>query len=214
MSGYGRDGATTLADLNPSPEELAELADVLGEVEADGWDDADPGYYGELDPETGLPPELANTYGQGSYDVLSAVSDSIELANQRAAAAAELSAVPLPRRSEDRMAQLLDRAAAGMYDLSTPDGSTHGCGPLDEFGRCSSPFHAGECFETFRGEPIGSTPEAMDAWRDTLLSNGRAAVELANANTELAMQADETLAGPNDLATYHAMRQLLGIGGR
>lgn len=210
MSGY-----STLADLDPSPEELGVLAEVLGEVEADSWDDADPGYYGELDPETGLPPELANVYGQDSYDVLTAVSDSIELANQRAAAAAELSAVPLPRRSEDRLAQLLDRTAAGMYDLSTPDGTEPVCGQgRDEFGRCRAKYHDAACMEVFRGEPTAGSAQAMDAWRDTLLSNGRAAIELANASAELDAQADEALNGPNDLATYHAMRQLLGIGGR
>lgn len=208
------------ADLDPSPQELADLDEVLAEVDAgDGlppgedygpWDDETG-----LDPQTGLPPELANVYDAelGRGDQLGAISAAIELANGQAQARHELSGQPLARKAEDRLAQLLDRAGSGFYtDLSNDDGTEPACGAgRDEFGRCRARFHSGECFETFRGEPIASSPETQDAWRSTLLANHQVAIELSNAQDALDA-ADAELGGPADQATYRQMRQILRLG--
>lgn len=191
MSGYGWDGAASIADLDPTPDELADLADVLAEVGDDGLDDGDD---------------------DGSAQ-LAAISEAIELSNARRLAREREDGQPVPRRSEDRIAHLLKRVEHGTYtELAQADDGAHGCGPLDEFGRCSSPFHSGYCYETFRGESATGSAQAAEAWRSTLLGNQQAAIELANAQAELDAEVDEALAGPNDLASYHAMRGILGLG--
>lgn len=209
----------TLADLHPTPEDLAELAEVLSEVEAESYgpagldaysyDDAGPDGLDYGDPDDPATYEQA-ALSSGGYDVLSDITASIELANQRALARQALERQPLPRRSEDRMAALLARAAAGSYDLSQPQ--EHGCGPLDEFGRCAGRYHDGGCFETYRGEVATGSARGAEAWRATLLANHQAAIELANAQGELDREVDGALAGPDDAGTYHAMRAVLGLG--
>ena len=120
------------------------------------------------------------------------------------------------------MAHLIDRASRGTYtehpafraaaDLANGE-PIHGCGPLDEFGRCGSQFHSAYCFETVRTSAATGNHEAASQWRDALLSNTRTAIELASRTGP---DFDDLLEdpGPHDQATYQRMRELMGISGR
>jgi hypothetical protein len=68
----------------------------------------------------------------------------------------------------------MGRVAEGSYvpgQLYRPAAPSHGCGPLDEFGRCSSRFHSGSCYETSRQEAAVGSAESVEAWNRALLRN-------------------------------------------
>ena len=120
----------------------------------------------------------------------------------------------MPMDTEARTAYLLGRIERGTYTPPQPaDDAAHGCGPLDDFGRCSARFHDAYCFETARGEAVnGASPEAMDAWRGALLSGHQAAAALQLANGQLAAQTAAAASRVHDTGTYQAMRAVLGLG--
>jgi hypothetical protein len=68
----------------------------------------------------------------------------------------------------------MGRIAEGSYVPGVayrPPEPSHGCGPLDEFGRCSSRFHSGSCYETSRQEAAVGSAESVEAWNRALLRN-------------------------------------------
>jgi hypothetical protein len=138
-----------LADLDPTEAEIAVLNEVLGELGGypPGYeppDDDDPG-----DGPWHDSPALAYEYGEDAD--LAEIGGMIDLAHYSEQQRLEEDAEPLPRKAEDRMTHLIDRASRGTYtehpafraaaDLANGE-PIHGCGPLDEFGRCGSQFHA------------------------------------------------------------------------
>lgn len=116
-------------------------------------------HYADPSPAIGL----ANSYGDFTRE--------FELATAQAQAAAEAAARPLPKRSEDRVAELVGRLEQGAYSanhrarhlvrhgaagslheahdqlrvrgLANPGGVTGAptCGPADDLGYCSERFH-------------------------------------------------------------------------
>jgi len=196
---YGVNGAHALADLLPTDEELAALAELIEEIQA-----------GELDALPGEDEaELA-----GYADVGQLVD--LAYANEQQRQAED--ATPLPRRSEDRTEWLLSRATRGTLTpgpmFRTPDPS-HGCdGAIDEFGRCASRYHH-SCMEPVRQSAATSTAEVAQRWRDTLLSTPSSA-DVALAGEDL-LSPDDLFGpgtGPTDLETYQHMKAVLGIGGK
>jgi hypothetical protein len=119
-------------------------------------------------------------------------------------------------RFEDKLARAIDRISRGTYSPQgmyaqgrDPAGqfAPNGCGLLDDFGRCSSRYHSGECFETVRSSAATGNAEAAEAWNRTLRrGTPAAAAALVLSNTP------EPEPGPADQPTYRAMRQLLGLG--
>jgi hypothetical protein len=220
------------ADLRPTEGELYALVDALGEVASEDpggrWDPPPGEDDGPWDDEAALAAEMDSAMidlANSGYDLdqLAGINETIELSTTaealRQAEDAE-DALALRPKFEDKLARAIDRLSrgtylpAGMYAQgrdASGQFASHGCGPLDDFGRCSSRYHAGECFETFRGEAATGTAAAIDAWRGTLLSNYQAAVELSNAQADLDAQTEAALSGPNDVETYQAMRGILGL---
>ena len=216
---------SALADLSPTDAELADLADVMMDLgDVDGlaelfseMDGADPGSYldGYTDPDLQAELDAAEAELANAGYELASLDLSQPLPNLAAADAARYAedAAGMPWASEDRTAYLLDRIERGTYtpgaDLSN---ASHGCGPLDDFGRCSSRFHDALCFETARGEAATGSAVAIEAWRDTLLSGHQAASAVQLANEQLAGAADAAASQVHDQGTYAAMRGILGLG--
>jgi hypothetical protein len=221
---------------------MAELDSFPPEDYTDAGLDA---LYGEDEPPEPTLPELASfaagldevygldlataAYELGStglaaddHDQLAQIGETLDLSYATGATRLAEDAEPLPRRAEDRIARLLDRASAGTYtppsyfrdptDLANGD-PVHGCGPLDEFGRCGARFHDAYCFETVRTSAATSSHEAASQWKEQLLSNTATATELASRTGP---GFDDLLEdpGPRDQATYQRMRELLGLSGK
>jgi len=208
------------ADLNPS---LSDLADVLEAIDEAGAEES-----------AGMLPDGGEDYGPwddsaqlsaGEYDAIGLAGDFGELGELVDAAGhteaqriAEDAEDRLARRPlmEDKIARALDRLSRGTY-LPPPmyrdrdeagQFAPNGCGPLDDFGRCSSRYHSGECFETVRSSAATGDYDAALAWRRALNRGtpAMAAMMLANAM-------GEPEPGPADRRTYLGMRRILGLGG-
>jgi hypothetical protein len=193
-------GSSAYADLLPTQQELDALGQIIEEIRAEEIGEL-PG--GDWD-------------GDAALSSLEDTGQLVDLAYASEAARQAEDAVPPRRTSEERFSRALDRIAAGSYTLANyyrePEPS-HGCGPLDEFGRCSARYHSGSCFETVRGEPAVAGGEGSDAWNRTLLSNPTSA-DVTLAREDLASWEDLMDSSPADTGTYQHMRAVLGIGGR
>jgi hypothetical protein len=198
---YGLNG--TYADLGPTQEELAALAEVIDEVMAEELG----GLPGDDDGAA-----LANLYG---------ASDRIDLAYAAEQQRQAEDGLPLPRRSEDRTEWLLSRASRGtytpptMYRAPLDMSQSSACDAhQDEFGRCGARFHDAGCVETVRSSAATGSAQAAESWVRTLANAPSSAdVELARADL---VSPDDLFGpdGPSDLDTLARARQLLGIGGR
>jgi hypothetical protein len=126
VNGYDLD---PLAGLDATPEELDILANVMAEVGdwppaydggdlPPGWDDEIDELANEygLDPYMGEPVDLAAAYATEA-DSLAELGGMIDLAHATEATRLAEDQLPLPRRAEDRMAQLLARIERGTYTL-------------------------------------------------------------------------------------------------
>jgi hypothetical protein len=207
--------AASLAGLDPSPDELADLADVLAEMDIYPVEL----YSGDEDQDDAA--GLAYEYGDGAdLESIGAVVDLANLTEQQRLAEDELE---LPARAEDRTAWLLDRVARHTYtppdyyrdptDLAGGDPG-YGCGIYDtETGRCSARYHQATCIETTRQSAATSDHEAVSQFRDVLMAGTRTAVELAN-RTGPGFDDLREDPGPADVETLAEMRRILGIGGR
>ena len=150
FAGEPAPASTTLDAL--SNAELDDLLDVLAEVEDEDYDPGD-----ELsDPELEALMQAAGDY----YDAAEQFDAAAEQAREDARAAAAVEDVMFPaRRDEDRMQRIIGRAASGVYDgqqmafsadsaaveITLANGGQGPCGPVDEYGRCSSRYHDLEC---------------------------------------------------------------------
>ena len=95
-------------------------------------------------------------------------------------------------RDEDRMARIIARAQDGLYDgqeygfaaeqaaaeILLANGGHGACGPVDDFGRCSSRYHELECGHSQAVDWVFSNPPASTG--QAALANFQASVELAN----------------------------------
>src|SRR5439155_15186360 len=94
----------------------------------------------------------------------------------------------LARSSEERMAEALGRISRGTYVPGTayrPAAPSEGCGPADDFGRCSSRFHDAACESADLAAAASGGGESSDAWRRTLLRGAQISRELDVAYGEL-----------------------------
>ena len=165
-----------------SDSELADLIDAMDEA---GLLDV-----GSTTPEV---PVHDPAYSAAAEQFDAAFSARAAADAAREAARAEFDAMDLIRpavRSEDKMARIMARASAGLYDGRQADFTAeaasveillanggHGpCGPADEFGRCSSRFHEAGC-----SHGVGVDWQASSPPRST----GEAS--LANLADELAL---------------------------
>jgi hypothetical protein len=213
VSEYGVNGQHRLADLQPSEAELAELADVMAEIEAE---EALPDDYGPWDDSA----DLSNVYDYSG--AFAAVDAAGEAEAQRLAEDVEAA---LERRPsfQTRMDRALDRIGRGTYTTPAyyrePEPS-YGCGQgYDDFGRCAARFHQASCLETARGEAATGSARAVEAWNHTLLANQEAApIDLAapalDTSWEDLLGPDGGPGAPADLETLNAMREMLGISSR
>src|SRR6266516_1214928 len=133
-----------LYDLEPTDAELAELAEVMAEIEAEGDD------YGPWDDQADLTNDV--------YDF----SGAIEALD----ATGEAGAQRLGEELEDRLAvrpsfqsrwdRAMQRISSGTYTPSPyyrpaePETACHA--HRDAYGRCGARFHSPLCIETARGE--------------------------------------------------------------
>jgi len=183
------------ADLYPTPEELADLDQVLDEVDAlEELGMLDDGPDAGWDGEDGYSPTL-----QGLSDTLDHVQGSEQLRQS-------YDGLPLPRTSEERFAQALGRVAEGSYTpgpMYRAPQPSHGCGTVDDFGRCSARYHQPHCIETTRHDAASAGGEASHRWRETLITNQAVSAALDDAIDAL----DDPGPGP----AYEALAEQLGL---
>lgn len=197
-----------LYDLKPTEQELAELAEVLDEVEAE------EGGYGPWDDSS----ELANVYDySGAFAAVDAAGEA-EAARQSEEVEDRQERRPSFQARIDRA---LGRIARGTYlppAWGREPEPSYGCGQgYDDFGRCAARFHTNAaCLETARDEAATGSARAVEAWRTQLLANQ------ATSGIDLTAQALDTAwedllapdggpGVPSDLGTLQAMREMLGI---
>ena len=168
--------------------ELGDLIDVMDEVGLlDGYDDTEAPVYDD------------SGYVSAAAEFDSAFSQRMaaDQAREDARAAAAVEDVMRPaRRDEDRMQRLMSRAGQGVYSgqqsdfasdeaaiklaVSTGKGA---CGPVDEYGRCSSRYHDLECLHGVGVDWLFSNPPASTG--EAALANFTASIELAEPGTTL-----------------------------
>jgi hypothetical protein len=124
-------------------------------------------------------------YDDGPWDDqarLEAIGDRVDDTYQRnATRIGEDIVAAIERRpsTESRLASAMARIQAGTYtepgyfqpapDARDPLGRyAAACGAIDDYGRCASRFHAVGCHVITEEAASTSTPEAVEAWRDTL----------------------------------------------
>lgn len=173
-------GEPAPASASLSDRELAELMDAISEAEAEGWTDDS----GELS-DAELADLMAAAEGDAvryNEDFTDAAADFDAAFSARAQADADradaISAALVEdtlhpaRRSEDKLARIMHRAAQGVYSGQQADFSAeqagveillanggHGpCGPLDDFGRCSSRYHELGCAHDQATDWLASGP--------------------------------------------------------
>jgi hypothetical protein len=171
-----------------SDRELNDLIEVMDEVY--GEDDG-----GELpDDELEALMRAAETgEAMGEFNAVFEDSWAQQQAREDARAAAIVEDVLHPaRRDEDRMARVIARAQAGVYDapaalgfagqsaaielaVATGQGP---CGPVDEYGRCSSRYHELGCLHGVSVDWLASGPprETYEA----SLANAASGFDLSN----------------------------------
>jgi hypothetical protein len=190
------------SDLQPTPEELADVDAVLDEVEA-------------LE-ELGMLDDDPDGEGFGPWDDQAAQLADLNATLDASAASEQLrlsyDGLPLPRTSEERFAQALGRIAEGSYTPGTmyrPPEPSHGCGTVDEYGRCSARYHTSPtCMEADSSAAAAGGGEATEAWVRTLLRNQETASALSDASAALD---DVPPGGPADPVAYEAIREHLGV---
>jgi hypothetical protein len=154
------------SDLQPTPEELADVDAVLDEVEALeelGLLDDDPDGEG---------------FGPWQDDQAAQLEDlnaTLDVQQGSEQLRQSYDGLPLPRTSGERFAQALGRVAEGSYTPGVmyrePEPS-HGCGTLDEYGRCSARYHTSPtCLQADSSAAAVGGGEATEAWNRTLLEN-------------------------------------------
>jgi hypothetical protein len=218
------DLGSPFADLDPTPDELAALAEVMAEL-----GDYPPGY--DPPPDEDLGPWDDGLGGPALAYEMDLAADPAEigalldLANTQDAQRLAEDELELPVKAEDRIAHLLDRASRHTYtppaafrdatDLANGDPG-YGCGIYDaDTGRCTARYHLSTCMETVRGSAATGNHEAASRFKDALLASTATAVELATAH-RYTEGVDDWLAdpGPTDQPVYQAMREVLGLSGR
>jgi hypothetical protein len=199
VNGFGPD----LSGLDASPEELDALDEVIAEVEAEEA-------AGMLDDDGELPPEgpWQDAYGPGpTIEGLSAMLDASAESEQLRQAYEDVS---LPRTAEERFALALGRIAEGSYTpgaMYRPPEPSHGCGTLDEYGRCSARYHTSPtCLQADAAAAAVGGGEATGAWNAALLRNQETAEVLG-----VAREVMDELDAPGDPDGTWALREQLGL---
>ena len=164
-----------------SDSELGDLLDAMDEA-------------GLLDGDGTEDPVYDDSYRAAAEQFDAAYSARVAASAAREAARAEFDAMDLirpARRSEDKVARIMARASAGLYDgqeqmsfaaeqsaieIQLANGGYGNCGPADEWGRCASRFHEAGC-----SHGVGVDWQASSPPRST----GEAS--LANLADELAL---------------------------
>jgi hypothetical protein len=200
----GSPAVSEFADLDPTPEELADLDEVLDEIEAEEA-------AGLLDDDE-LPGEGPWQDAYGPEPTLEGLSATLGSAQGNEAARQSWEGVPLPRTSEERFAQAMGRVAEGSYVpgvMYRPPEPSHGCGTLDEFGRCAARYHTSPtCMQADAAAAAAGGGESSDAWRRALLRNQETASALAEASAVLD---DGGPGGPASPGAYEQIAQHLGL---
>ncbi len=154
-------------------QELAELIEAVSEADAGLRDGGELG-----DDELEAMMQAAES-GRDWHDAAAgfdAAFNARAAADQaREAARAELDMLDVirpARRSEDKAARVMARAAAGLYDgqqqdftaeqagieITLANGGHGPCGPLDDFGRCASRYHQLGCSHDQATDWLASGP--------------------------------------------------------
>jgi hypothetical protein len=176
-------------DLFPTPEELAAVDDAIAEVEA-------------LE-EAGLPYETEDGYPGGPWqdggpDVshLNATLDQVQGSEGQRQIEDQFQ---LPKTSEERWAEALDRVARGTFTPGVAyrePGHDYGCQQgYDEFGRCAA---------RYSHDAATAGGEASEAWVRTLRSNQETRAALDDALGELASD-------PGPGPSHEALLRELGL---
>jgi Mu-like prophage I protein len=188
LSFAGAADGTTLND-----RELAELLDVLAEVDAEG-DGGDQLSDAELEA---MMYEAEHGGGSGYSDAFSEFDSAFNARvqadqdRQDAISAAIVEDTMHPaRRDEDKLARIMQRAQDGVYsgqqmafsseqstvELAMTTGHAP-CGPPDEWGRCSARWHSLECRHSQSVDWLASGPPRSTY--DASLANFLSGIELA-----------------------------------
>jgi hypothetical protein len=184
------------ADLDPTPEELADLDEVLDEIELE-----------EAAGLTGDDPDEAPWDGQAAQ--LADLNATLDAQQGSEHLRQSWDGLPLPRTSEERFAQALGRIAEGsytpgpMYRSPVP---SYGCGTVDDFGRCSARYHQATCMQADHHAAAAGGGESTEAWVGTLLEN-QAVSDALDEETE----ALDELDAPGDPDGTWALREQLGL---
>jgi len=169
----GSQPASTGYSLNDA--ELADFLDAISEADAEGYPDTT----GELsDAELNALMRQAESgadYSGAAEQFDQAYSQRLAADAAREAARLEFEQMDLirpARRMENKIASIMAKAGAGLYDGQMADFSSeqagveimltnggHGpCGPLDDFGRCSSRYHELGCMHDQSVDWLASGP--------------------------------------------------------
>jgi hypothetical protein len=217
------------AGLDPSPQDLEDLAEVMAEIDGEqaaveagaySWPEDDG-----LDGATGL-----SSYGYGAIELagdfgeLDAIMDRAAGHQQQVIAEDVEDQLARRPRFEDKIARAVDRLSRGTYlpqgmyaQGRDPSGqfAPVGCGRLDTYGRCSSRYHDGGCMEPVRSSAATGDGYTVERWNETLRRGTPAAVAMAFARSAAEDYGEDgEVIGPGNVTdwnTYIAMRQAIGF---
>lgn len=159
--------------------ELAEFIEAVSEADAEGYADAGDelsdaelnALMREVDATEG---RTAQHHAFTTFD--ETFSRAAQAAADREAARAEfdmLDVVRPAKRAEDRIARIMAKAEAGLYDgqqqmsfaaeqsaveIMLANGGAGPCGPVDSYGRCSSRYHELGCMHDQSVDWLASNP--------------------------------------------------------
>jgi hypothetical protein len=170
-----------LDGLDATPEERLAFYRALGEVEAE----EDAGLL-DGDGDDGPWHDWAGGYSGDELDRLHEIGEQVDdtyARNARRVGEDIVSAIERRPKDEARLASALSRIQAGTYTepqffrgdetvaaaARDPLGRYRAaCGPLDEYSRCASKYHAAGCHVITEGAAATSSATAVEAWRDVL----------------------------------------------
>jgi hypothetical protein len=154
---YPYGGGDMLAGLDADPWEREQLAEVLDEVEAEGYGDDGP-------------------WHDAAFSSIGAALDDRNTSEAQRLVADITDQLERRPRAEHVLARALDRIADGTYTepaWSRPARDAHGqfsaiCGDADGMGRCAARYHAAGCSAVTASAAASGSYDDVQAWNEAV----------------------------------------------